>query len=457
MLVPLAATFHACTYFSPDVESKTVNSPSQLEANGNRFFSVARIGVLLLMLSIVVLWTASLPAYYHRVTTLTVPTYSQAGEVVASNALVQQEAAARGLSLSATALYRIFRDGFQVAVWLGVAVLILWRARSQWFGWFTALVLACVGANGLTTVLQVTQPFPAVLLGLDLVTWLAWPALFVWIYFFPGRRPAPSWTLWPVSILCAFFFLMTAAGVLAAWEMLPAAFYHLQPQIGPPLLLPTLAIILYSQVYRYRHSYSNIERQQVKWFVFSLVVLLATVLLVVFVDLIGVERPLLVDDLMGLAILVVPISIGLAVLRYRLFDVDLLIRKTLAYSLLSATLILVYFGSVALLSSLSSAVSGRSSAVVTVLSTLTIAAIFSPLRRRIQNAIDHRFYRRKYDAAQVLAAFAVTARDETDLDRLTAELARVVQTTMQPDRVAVWLKPTTDDRPLTTGKQPSST
>lgn len=422
-----------------------MNSTSHLEANGSRLLSVARIGVLLLMLSMVVLWAASLPAYYHRVTTLTVTTYSEAGEVVASNALIQQEAAARGLSLSAAALYEILRDGFQAAVWFGVAVLILWRARSQWFGLFTALVLVCVGANGLTTVLQVTQPFPAVLFVFDLLSWLAWPALFVWLYWFPGQKPVPSWTLWPIGILCTLFFLITAAAVLAAWEIVPAVFYRLHPQIGPPMLLLVLAIILYSQVYRYRHAYSSVERQQVKWFVFSLVVLLATVLLVVFVDLIDVKHPLLVDDLVGFTILVVPISIGLAVLRYRLFDVDLIIRKTIAYSLLSATLLLVYFGSVAVLSSISSAVSGRSSAVVTVLATLTIAAIFSPLRRRIQNAIDQRFYRRKYDAAQVLATFAVTARDETDLDRLTAELARVVQQTMQPERTVVWLKPT-DDR-----------
>ena len=121
-------------------------------------------------------------------------------------------------------------------------------------------------------------------------------------------------------------------------------------------------------------------------------------------------------------------------------NIDLVIRKTLVYSALTALLALVYFGSVILFLRVFEAVTGQQSQFAIVLSTLAIAALFNPLRRRIQDVIDRRFYRRKYDAPQVLAQFALMARDETEMDRLTAELARVVQEAMQPEALTIWLR-----------------
>ena len=142
---------------------------------------------------------------------------------------------------------------------------------------------------------------------------------------------------------------------------------------------------------------------------------------------------------------VMGIGLGIAVMRYRLFDIDVIIRRTTSYALLTALLALVYFGSVVVLQRLLSPITGESTAAV-VLSTLLIAALFLPLRRWVQGIIDRRFFRQKYDAEQVLARFAATARDETDLDALTAELARVIQETMQPESVSLWFRPVEWDK-----------
>jgi hypothetical protein len=187
-----------------------------------------------------------------------------------------------------------------------------------------------------------------------------------------------------------------------------------------------------AMVVRFRRS-RGVERQQLKWFLYA-VALLPLLPITDFVPLVG-------SLVFGLVLVALPTAIGIAVLRYRLYDIDVIIRRTLIYATLTAVLGLVYVSCIVLLQTLAPPVVGSSELAI-VASTLAIAALFTPLRRRIQNLIDKRFYRRKYNTAQVLEAFAVTARDETDLEWLTTQLLKVVDETMQPEHVSLWLHET---------------
>jgi len=204
------------------------------------------------------------------------------------------------------------------------------------------------------------------------------------------------------------------------------------------------------------HSYWSspdlAARRKIRWLVYGSLMCGVGALVFWFLPGVILGRPFISASALGLLLLPFPFSVAIAVMRYQLFDIDLLIRRTLIYSMLTASLAFVYFSSVVLLQQFFRAVTGaQQSEIVTVISTLAIAALFVPLRQRVQAFIDQRFYRRKYDAARTLAAFAATMRDETDLEKLTERLVSVVEETMQPESVSVWLKPTKNNQPRMEG------
>jgi hypothetical protein len=139
----------------------------------------------------------------------------------------------------------------------------------------------------------------------------------------------------------------------------------------------------------------------------------------------------------------IPVAVGIAVLRHRLYDIEVIINRTLVYGSLTATLVALYFGGIVVLQRVFVLLTGQQSTLAVVASTLAIAALFNPLRRRMQSFVDRRFYRRKYDARKTLEAFSVKLRDETNLDALSQDLVGVVRESMQPAHVSLWLRPET--------------
>ena len=397
--------------------------------------------LIIFVASHLVLAVASLPRYYQRVTTGQVPTVVLAGDTRISNELVATWAAERGMTLQTYALYSM---ALQLVITLGfmsVGMLILWKARSNWFHWFTALVLLFYPSGGLWNIVLVSQvAYQYVSLGS-----LLWPSYLLFLYLFPNGRAMPRWTRWPMGVLATIHLMIQtiwfAAELTPRWDVLARGAQQFTPVVSVAFVL-----ILGCQVYRYVRGSSQLERAQIKWFVAGLAfLLLSSGLFDVISSLTGwtlVTTTSLRGDVDAVVALLIPATIGIGILRYRLYDIDIIIRRTLVYGSLTVVLGLVYLVSVVLLQRLLTPLFGPTNDLSIVASTLAIAALFHPLRRRIQAFIDRRFYRQKYDAAKTLQVFSAHLRDEVDVRRLSDQMLLVVQETLQPEQVSLWMRPT---------------
>ena len=380
---------------------------------------------------------ASIPLYYQRVSTLTIEPYGFDGNEMTSNALAQAGAVKRGMTLSQYAVEQIiFNSGFAL-LFVVVATLIVWRARWHWFAWYTAFLLVFIAGYALADPVYVARLAPREVYDIGSIFW---PLILLYFFLFPNGTPVPRKALWFMLPLVVLHFVLQASFVFLLFFPNEAVQSFVEEVVLNRFQIAILlgfGAILGFQVYRYVRISTGLERQQTKWFLFGLVAFVATIPLFALVE----ETNPFSDEANLLIFAFVPLSVGIAILRYRLFDIDVLIRRTLQYSLLSVLLASVYFGSVTVLQSLYTLVSRQASPLVTVISTLLIAVLFSPLRRRIQDGIDRRFYRRRYDAEKALANFASTARRETDLELLVSGLVETVQDTLQPASISLWVYP----------------
>ena len=350
-----------------------------------------------------------------------------------------------GLSAGAYALYNVALDTLFVSVFATVAIVIFWRRSDDPIALLVATMLVVWGPlNGLFVLTPgategIYGPLQAALGSvLTYVGYITWMLFF---YLFPSGRFVPRWTRWLALLYGVFFF--------GLWTFTPFGPESWPPPIFGAAVLTVWGSFLVAQVYRYARVSSQVERQQTKWVVFGISVALVGVLATIFTLGAAVDlRPDQVGErmlsmfLMDAFMLALPISIGIAVLRSRLFEIDTIINRTLVYGSLTVMLVLLYLGGVTSTQTLVSALTGQRELpqLAVIISTLAIATLFNPLRRRVQAFIDRRFYRRKYDTARTLEAFSAKLRDETDLNTLGEDLISVARETMQPEHVSLWLR-----------------
>jgi hypothetical protein len=348
------------------------------------------------------------------------------------------------------------------AVFSIVAALIIARQPGNRVGW----LLMVVGLTGVfpsfgTILDAMPSPPSEVTPGIFLLVWFdawSWIPLIFPIFLIPlnfptGRPPTQrwNWVNWLALGLWLFFlvitpFFATVTPNSEQWSLPnPIGFIPDAVVDGPFMifwgagLLTLVSASVASLFVRYRRAQFR-ERQQIQWLLYAGALFVIVYGATFVLSDAGSQFSGLMNLVLLLSILAIPAAIAIAILRYRLYDIDVIIRKTLQYVVLTILLVLVYTGSVVLLQNLVENLTGEQSPIVIVVSTLAIAALFNPLRSRVQDSIDRRFYRKKFDAEQTLAHFAATARDEVDLENLTKSLLQVVDDALQPEHTSIWIK-----------------
>lgn len=351
---------------------------------------------------------------------------------------------ALGLPAGFYAAYSVILTALCGAVWAGMGAVIFWRRSDDWMALLVALFLVVFGTatllNGPSGVLGATHPM--LWLPVKSVQFLGEICLTMFFYTFPSGRFVPGWTRW---VALAYLAMRVPQYFFPSSPLNPENWSN---AASVALFLGLLTSLFVAQVYRYRYVSTPEQRYQTKWIVFGSIAALAGFLAFVLpyfaTEPGGTLRisyaTLLQNTGMYLSMLLIPISIGIAMLRSRLFDIDFIINRTLVYGLLTASLAGTYLGLVIALQYAFRRLTGGESQLAVVATTLTIAALFHPLRKRFQELIDRRFYRRKYDAQKMLETFSARLRDETDLNELAGALVSIVQQTMQPEYASLWLQ-----------------
>ena len=338
-----------------------------------------------------------------------------------------------------------------------IGAIIASRLPSHPFGWLCCAIgfIAAIDHFGGEYAVYALLAHPHSLPGGMAMFWLQdwfWMLfigliVFLLLLFPTGRLPSGRWQ----PFAWGSVVVILVAVILTASTPLPSSGSEIRGSLEEPpspiqfsvLLLGLVAAV---SVVVGRRNARGVERQQIKWLLYAGAIFFVgsslKIAVVYFIQLEGPWGLWISYILVAVGGLSGPIAIGVAILRYRLYNIDVLINRTLVYGSLTALLAAVYFGGVTATQAVVRVLTGQEQQpqLVVVVSTLVIAALFNPLRRRIQSFIDRRFYRRKYDATKMLDAFSAKLRDETDLEALSDELVGVVRGTMQPSHVSLWLR-----------------
>lgn len=424
-----------------DIRRMPADQPDhQLSSERGRLISAARIVLILIALLVLGLFISGIPARFTQ----------------ALSNVERMSLQVLGLSSGSYGGIGLVVDLLVVLAHIGIAAVILWRRPDDWLALFVALTLVLNGGS---------LPIAAVAAGAELhplwvflersVVYLGLLSGVVLLYVFPDGRFVPPWTrllavIWAVFTLLLMFFPDSSLS-LASWPV------YLQFLV----LLAWSGIAIGVQIYRYQNVSGPVQRQQTKWALLGLVAAVGAPIVLLIQPEAGGQTSAVTNllyqrvgsgfftmsflsDLSSSALfrlgsMLFPVSFVIAILRYRLWDIDVLINRTLVYGTLTGVLVLIYFFSVLIFESLFQFVLGQGEFAV-VASTLAIAAVFNPLRGRVQAFIDRSFYRRKYDALQILANFSASLRDEVDLEQLCVQLQDVVEESVQPETIWLWLK-----------------
>jgi hypothetical protein len=408
-----------------------------------RWIVLARLGWGALVVLTLANFFASLPVFLAQLHTPCAGTACAYGFRLTP----EQAGVLKGMGLSPddfAAYYVAFTLAIMV-VCLVVSTVIVWRRSDDRMALLVALMLVTFGPIIATTSVSASSSIWRVPNECLLFLFLA---LLVLVFLlFPNGQFVPRWTRWT--------FVVFLVGQVPS-TFFPDAPFMLNTyasSLGYLILIGECAILVVVQLYRYRRVSSPLQRQQTKWVVFGMAIPISVFVSGGLLDLIfpvlespGSVYPVAFIVVSTFLALLIPLSFGFAMLRSRLWDIDVLINRTLVYGTLTVILTGIYVGLVIGLSALLRSIISHDSGVAIVISTLAIYWLFQPLRRRIQRIIDRRFYRSKYDAAKIVEAFSATLRQEVDLDQLRERLLTVVQETMQPAHVSLWLRPPAPSR-----------
>jgi len=402
---------------------------------------IARIIWLVLVIPSIGLFVVSLLVTYQQMQTVCVnPITCNANNALSPQ--LQQSLTTMGFSVSAFAVLVTIFFAINAAIWYGVGFLIFWRRSNDWLALLAAFYLVMFNTtNAGNTSSGLAAAYPILSLPLSFANFLGGISLVLFFLLFPNGRFVPRWT--------GLFLIVAAIDTFSSsFPSITSPFNAKWPEWFILGSIIVYGVCVFSQIYRYRRVSTPVQRQQTKWIILGVAVAMGVIIGLLVIS--AIIPPSVQTNNLGVvvffltawptALLLIPLSIGFSILRYRLWDIDRIINRTLVYGVLTLILLAIYLGLIFGLQYLLRGIISQKNDVAIVVSTLAIAGLFQPLRHRIQAIIDRRFYRRKYDAAKIVEAFSATLRNEVDLSQLREHLLTVVQDTMQPNQVSLWLR-----------------